>query len=159
MMKRTGWLIMAALCGWGCFGMPAPAEESVAASGGAPVYAVFWFDTEDYILPESDDAAKRIAEIFTSRKAQATFKIVGEKARMLRERGREDVILALARNDIAYHSTYHSRHPTPSEYSRDLDWNEGVQEFIRREGVGLQWLRQIFGVNASCYGQPGGSWT
>lgn len=158
-MKRTGLLIMATLWGWGGWENPALADESGSGNEGAPVYAVFWFDTEDYILPESDDAAKRIAGIFTSRKTQATFKIVGEKARVLRERGREDVILALARNDIAYHSTYHSIHPTPSEYSRDLDWNEGVQEFIRREGVGLEWLRQIFGVNASCYGQPGGSWT
>jgi len=82
-----------------------------------------------------------------------------EKARVLEERGRDDVILALANNDIAYHSTYHSVHPTPSEYSRDLDWHEGVSEFIRREGIGLETLRHVFGVNASCYGQPGGSWT
>jgi hypothetical protein len=40
-----------------------------------------------------------------------------------------------------------------------LDWHEGVCEFIRREGIGLEILRRVFGVNASCYGQPGGSWT
>ncbi|MEW6238952.1 MAG: hypothetical protein AB1656_26510 [Candidatus Omnitrophota bacterium] len=123
------------------------------------VYVTFWFDTEDYILPESDGAAMRLAEIFSARGVRATFKIVGEKARVLRERGREDVILALSRHDIAYHSTYHSVHPTPSEYSRDLDWQEGVQEFIRREGLGLQWLNETFGVSPSCYGQPGSSWT
>ena len=27
----------------------------------APVYVTLWFDTEDYILPASDDAAKRVA--------------------------------------------------------------------------------------------------
>lgn len=69
------------------------------------------------------------------------------------------MILALAKNDIAYHSTYHSVHPTPSEYCRDLNWHEGVSEFVRREGAGLETLRRVFGVNASCYGQPGGSWT
>lgn len=123
------------------------------------VYVTFWFDTEDFILPQADDAAKRLAEMFIKRNVKATFKIVGEKARVLEERGRDDVILALANNDIAYHSTYHSVHPTPSEYSRDLDWHEGVSEFIRREGAGLETLRHVFGVNASCYGQPGGSWT
>ena len=92
-------------------------------------------------------------------KWQATFKIVGEKANVLEERGRDDVISALAKNDIAYHSTLHSVHPTPSEYTRDLDWHEGVNEFKRREGAGLERLKHIFGVNASCYGQPGSSWT
>ncbi len=130
-----------------------PAEKSPT------VYVTFWFDTEDFILPQADDAAKRLAEMFSSRNVQATFKIVGEKARVLEERGRDDVILALAKNDIAYHSTYHSVHPTPSEYSRDLSWHEGVSEFVRREGAGLETLRRVFGVNASCYGQPGGSWT
>jgi len=124
-----------------------------------PVYVTFWFDTEDFILPEADDAAMRLAEMFTARNVQATFKIVGEKARVLEERGRDDVIAALAKNDIAYHSTYHSVQPTPSEYCRDLTWQEGVSEFTRREGAGLRTLRKVFGVNASCYGQPGGSWT
>jgi len=131
----------------------------LAAKEPPTVYVTFWFDTEDFILPQADDAAKRLAEMFIRRNVKATFKIVGEKARVLEERGRDDVILALANNDIAYHSTYHSVHPTPSEYSRDLDWHEGVSEFIRREGAGLETLRHVFGVNASCYGQPGGSWT
>ncbi len=132
---------------------------SLSAKEQPTVYVTFWFDTEDFILPQADDAAKRLAEMFTRRNVKATFKIVGEKARVLEERGRDDVITALAKNDIAYHSTYHSVHPTPSEYCRDLDWHEGVSEFIRREGAGLETLRAVFGVNASCYGQPGGSWT
>jgi hypothetical protein len=131
----------------------------LAAREKPVVYVAFWFDTEDFILPQADDAAQRLAEMFSQRHVQATFKIVGEKARVLEERGRDDVILALAKNDIAYHSTYHSVHPTPAEYCRDLGWHEGVAEFVRREGAGLEMLRRVFGVNASCYGQPGGSWT
>jgi hypothetical protein len=136
----------------------APASAPAAKDKGT-VYVTFWFDTEDFILPQADDAAKRLGEMFSQRGVKATFKIVGEKARVLEERGRDDVIEALAKNDIAYHSTYHSVHPTPAEYCRDLDWQEGVSEFIRREGAGLETLRHVFGVNASCYGQPGGSWT
>jgi hypothetical protein len=132
---------------------------ALAAKAPPTVYVTFWFDTEDFILPQADDAAKRLAEMFSARKVRATFKIVGEKARVLEERGRDDVLAALAQNDVAYHSTFHSVHPTPSEYCRDLNWHEGVAEFIRREGAGLDTLRRVFGVNASCYGQPGGSWT
>ena len=45
-----------------------------------PIYVTLWFDTEDYILPESDDAAKRLAEMLTRLGIKATFKVVGEKA-------------------------------------------------------------------------------
>ena len=30
-----------------------------------PIYVTLWFDTEDYILPEDDDATKRLAEMLT----------------------------------------------------------------------------------------------
>ena len=47
-----------------------------------PIYVTLWFDTEDYILPESDDAAKRLAEMLTRLGIKATFKVVGEKAQI-----------------------------------------------------------------------------
>jgi hypothetical protein len=37
---------------------------------------LFWFDVEDYITPESDDALKGLLEIFESHGAQATWKLV-----------------------------------------------------------------------------------
>ncbi len=153
-MKKSLWLVIL-----GIFCLSSYFSNHSIAQDTPPVYVTFWFDTEDFILPQADDAAKRLADMFTQRHVQATFKIVGEKAKVLEERGRDNVILALSKNDIAYHSTFHSVHPTPSEYSRDLNWQEGVNEFIRREGVGLEILQRVFGVNASCYGQPGGSWT
>lgn len=62
-----------------------PKAEAWPAQGLAqgPVYVVLWFDTEDYILPESDNAAKRIADYLTQQGVRATFKVVGEKARTL----------------------------------------------------------------------------
>ena len=47
------------------------------------VDVLLWFDTEDYLLPADDDAAKRLAEMLTQRGIRATFKVVGEKARTL----------------------------------------------------------------------------
>jgi len=83
---------------------------------------------------------------------------VGEKGRTLELRGRRDVIEALARNEVGYHSNTHSQHPTPSEYEAKLDWEQGVEEFSRRERSGFDDLRRIFGKAPTCYGQPGSSW-
>jgi hypothetical protein len=122
------------------------------------VYVILWFDTEDYILPQSDDAAKRLAVFLTQQGVKATFKMVGEKARVLERRGRRDVIGALAQHEIGYHTNTHSQHPTPAEYESTLDWDTGVEEFVRRERSGFDDVRRIFGQVPTCYGQPGSSW-
>jgi hypothetical protein len=129
-----------------------------AADPLAKVYVVLWFDTEDYILPASDDPALRIAEFLTREEIRATFKVVGEKARTLERRGRSDVIAALKRHEIGFHANYHSVQPTPALYLSNLGWDEGVAEFDRRERPGLEDVKRIFGVAPSCYGQPGSSW-
>ena len=130
--------------------------QALAAAG--PVYVLLWFDTEDYIDPASDDAALRIADDLSSLGIRATFKLVGEKARVLEQRGRTDVIRALSRHAIGYHSNWHSIQPTPSVYLRRLGYLEGAAEFQRREQSGVADIRRIFGVNPICYGQPGSSW-
>jgi hypothetical protein len=122
------------------------------------VYVIFWFDTEDYILPASDDAALKVADFLSSQGIRATFKVVGEKARTLERRKRTDVIAALKKHEIGYHSNWHSVQPTPAMYLSALGWDEGVAEFDRREGPGRADVERIFGVAPSCYGQPGSSW-
>src|SRR5207249_10955937 len=102
-----------------------------ADNGPAKVYIVLWFDTEDYILPASDDAALRVADFLTQEKIRATFKVVGEKARTLERRGRTDVIAALKKHEIGYHSNYHSVQPSPAMYLANLGWDDGVAEFDR----------------------------
>jgi hypothetical protein len=134
------------------------ASPTWAADAPAKVYVILWFDTEDYILPASDDAALRVADFLTREQVRATFKVVGEKARTLERRGRTDVIAALKKHEIGYHSNYHSVQPGPAMYLSNLGWDEGVAEFDRREGPGRRDLKRIFGVWPSCYGQPGSSW-
>jgi len=123
-----------------------------------PVYVVLWFDTEDYIEPAADDAALRIANDLTALDVRATFKIVGEKARTLESRRRTDVIQALSKHAIGFHSNWHSLHPAPAEYLRRFGYLEGADEFQRREEPGLIDIKRIFGVPPVCYGQPGSSW-
>lgn len=130
--------------------------STVQAQG--PVYVVLWFDTEDYIEPSSDDAALRLATDLRQLGVKATFKVVGEKARTLEKRGRKDVIAALRGHDIGYHTDYHSVPPAPAVYLRTMDYLTGADEFVRREEVGLKDVSRIFGVEPSCYGQPGSSW-
>lgn len=131
---------------------------SRAGGGSAKVYVVLWFDTEDYILPASDDAALRLATFLKGQGIRGTFKVVGEKARTLERRGRKDVITVLAEHEIGYHSNYHSTQPSPAMYLNEMGWSDGVREFDRREKPGFDDVRRIFGQAPSCYGQPGTSW-
>src|SRR5262245_22113774 len=132
-----------------------------APAGAAPpakVYIILWFDTEDYILPADDDATLRLANWLHGEGIRATFKLVGEKARTLERRKRFDVIEALKKHEIGYHSNYHSVQPTPALYLSNLGWDEGVAEFDRREGAGRADVQRVFGQAPTCYGQPGSSW-
>jgi hypothetical protein len=132
---------------------------SLRAAEAAPrVYVVLWFDTEDYILPASDDAALRLAEFLSGEGVRATFKVVGEKARTLERRKRDDVIAALKKHEIGYHSNWHSVQPSPAMYLSALGWDDGVAEFDRREGPGRADVERVFGQAPTCYGQPGSSW-
>ncbi|MEM3546788.1 MAG: hypothetical protein QW547_06725 [Candidatus Bathyarchaeia archaeon] len=122
------------------------------------VFVIFWFDCEDFVTPESDNALKRLAEILKANNVRGVFKLVGEKLRVLEKRKRFDVIEALKCHEIGYHTDYHSVHPTVAEYLKYMDFEEGALEFIKREGKGVEDIRRIFNVTPSCYGQPGGAW-
>jgi hypothetical protein len=123
-----------------------------------PIYVTLWFDTEDYVLPQSDDAALRVADMLTRLGVKATFKVVGEKARVLEQRNRKDVITSLKKHEIGYHSNTHSQQPTIAVYLQNTGWEDGSAEFYRREVQGMKDIQRIFGVTPTCYGQPGAAW-
>lgn len=122
------------------------------------VYVILWFQVADYILPQSDDAVKRLAAFLTRQGIRATFVVAGEKARVLERRVRRDVIGALAQHEIGYLSNAPGQHPSIAEFESLLDWQSGIEEFDRREHAGYDAVRRIFGQTPSCYGQPGASW-
>ena len=134
------------------------ASRTIGQGSNPPVYVTLWFDAEDYILPQDDEATKRLAEMLTRLDVRATFKVVGEKARVLEQRGRRDVIAALSRHDIGYHSNTHSQQPTIAVYLQNAGWEDGRAEFFRREIQGVRDLQRIFGVTPVAYGQPGSAW-
>jgi hypothetical protein len=122
---------------------------------------LFWWDTEDFINPESDDALLLILEQFRKRGMPAVFKMVGEKTRALLRRRRTDIIELLKddRFEIGFHTDLHSIHPTVAEYTERCDWQSGVAEILRRESRGVEVTRETFGKEIICYGQPGASFT
>src|SRR5947209_18168927 len=133
--------------------------SQLAVADVAPrIYVILWFDTEDYILPASDDATLRLARFLTRELIRAIFKIVGERALSFERRGRTDIIEALKKHEIGFHSRWHSVQPTPAMYLSNLGWDDGVAEFDRREKPGFDDVKRILGTAPTCYGQPGSSW-
>jgi hypothetical protein len=133
---------------------PVRAEQNADAH----VYVILWFDTEDYLLPADDDATLRISEFLTKEGIRCTHKLVGEKVRVLEKRGRTDVIDAIKKHEVGYHSDFHSVQPTPALFMSTQGWDDGVAEFDRRERQGMLDVERITGQKPSCYGQPGSSW-
>jgi len=115
-------------------------------------------DVEDLVDPEADDIAGICSDILREEGVTATLCIVGEKARLLRSRGRADIITKLQQHDIGYHTDFHSVHPTISEYLAPLDWDAGVAEALRRESRGVRAIQETFGTTPSCLGGPGNTW-
>ena len=122
------------------------------------VYVLFWFDVEDYLGPMTDEALKRLLDIFDRHGVRASWKLVGEKLRVMEQRGRRDIITSLSHHDVGYHSDFHTRHPHIAEYCQDQGWEGGVAQFASRERRGYDDIRRVFGRSSICYGQPGNSW-
>lgn len=122
------------------------------------MYVTLFMDVEDLVAPESDDAALDCARILTEEGVQATMCVVGEKARLLEERGRSDVIAALSRHDIGVHTNLHSVPPTIVQFLADRGWEDGVREALEREAPAVEAIRQVFHVAPSCWGGPGNTW-
>ncbi|MCC3376047.1 hypothetical protein [Cohnella sp. REN36] len=120
------------------------------------VQVVFLFDTEDYTSPVSDDAILRLAELLRGEGIRGSFNIVGELARVLEERGREDIVAALRHHEVNYHTYRHSWHPTIAEYSDDPVWERPLARYLAEESEGSAIVRRVFGVDAlPAYVPPG----
>ena len=123
-----------------------------------PIYVLFWFDVEDYITSQADDAVEGLIGTFDAQAVRATWKLVGEKLRVLERRGRGDITELPRHHDVGYHTDFHARHPTVAEYLVDRGWDEGAAEFARREQPGYEDILRVFGRPPAGYGQPAGSW-
>ncbi|MEA3463185.1 MAG: hypothetical protein U9R49_14975 [Bacteroidota bacterium] len=124
-------------------------------------YVTVVFDVEDYISPVEDSVDEIplwLAETMTEVGVTGTFFVIGEKARSLEERGRRDVIEAMASHDIGSHTNLGSIHPTVTEILEYADWDQGVQAMLENESLGFEELERIFGVPVTTLARHGGSY-
>ncbi len=124
-------------------------------------YVSVVFDVEDYISPIEegvDEIPKWMAETMTEVGVTGTFFVIGEKARSLEERGRQDVIEAMASHDIGSHTNQGSIHPTVTEILEAADWETGVRTMMENESAGIKELERIFEVPVTTFARHGGSY-
>ena len=111
------------------------------------MYVTLHFDTEDNVYqPEEgvDEAPKWLAEIMTDVGLTGVFHVIGDKARAIRDRGRQDVAAAMARHDLGIH-TDSNNHPLIPEMIQHDDWETGVakvQEDYQKAG---EVIAEVFG--------------
>jgi len=113
------------------------------------MYATLKFDTEDIYYPPEyriDDIPGWLAEIMTDVGVRGTFCVFGEKARTLKQRGRTDVLEALARHDLASHQQGNCR-PLIPEILEDAGWADGVQAMRKYEDQVAADFRDAFGTD------------
>jgi hypothetical protein len=109
-------------------------------------YVFLSFDTEDPIHPESDDALLQLARLYHDAGLPACFFLVAEKARVLRERGRRDVLDALAGHEIDYHGNYWFEFPELAMvYGNRDSWEEAAAKARTYEVPGLCDVAEITG--------------
>jgi len=107
---------------------------------------VFGFDVEDPVNPNAYDALLRICRIFSEEGVSASLFIAGEKARTIRQRGRRDVMDAMAEHETCYHGNYWGEFPVPAlEYGQDMDWDDAVDFALSVEAPGLHDVAEVTG--------------
>ncbi|MCR4805383.1 MAG: hypothetical protein K5981_06975 [Clostridia bacterium] len=119
---------------------------------------LLWFDVEDFITPESDDAFLKLLQMLDETGVRATIKFCTKKVERLKALGREDILRYLPSHELAFHSTAHSIHPLPTEYLDRMGFRDGTEEFIRREKPGFDRLCELVGQHPVSYGHPGMAW-
>lgn len=123
------------------------------------VAVALWIDDADFIDDNSEEALEYMLNMFEKMGIRTTFKIAGEKIRMLKKHNRWDLIKALGRHELCYHTQYHTFHPTIIQFTEPLRFSEGAAEFEKREIQGLIELRDTVGRKVEGYGQPGEAWS
>ena len=111
------------------------------------MYATFKFDTEDVYFPPEyriDDIPGWLAEIMTAHGIRGTFCVFGEKARSMKDRGREDVLTAMLDHDLVSHQQGNVR-PLIPEVLEDKGWTDGVEAMRAYEDKVTEDFQHAFG--------------
>lgn len=106
---------------------------------------VFFFDTEDFIRPQSADAIRDIADILHSEGVRGHFAMIGYLGKKLVDWRRTDVLNALTNHLIGTQTLYHSLHPNITEYTDIEDYSMARELALRDEARGIGMLQAATG--------------
>jgi hypothetical protein len=109
-------------------------------------------DTEDVYTPASygyDEVPKRLAETYSRAGITANFMVIAQRAKVLKERGRDDVIAALRRHCIGVH-TLNDALPYDIVEACKHPWAEGLEIVRRMETEAHRTVAQAFDCEPVC---------
>ena len=115
------------------------------------VKVIISFATEDFVTPQHDEILIRLAKGLSERGLVGNFHLTGQLARTLRRRGRADVMEALRKHEIGYHSNTHGARPFLAGLLEDNTWDEGLAKVLPTEARGLRDVEKIMGKKAQYY--------
>ncbi len=133
--------------------------ELSTVSNSCRIPTALCFDVEDLIAPEADDAVLWMAEILREYGLTGSFMLVGENVRLWERRERQDVIEALKCHHLAFHSTWHSTHPTTTELCLPTDFAQGMDTVWNWDQQGWQDTERILGRPLLGWARTGNSWS
>lgn len=130
----------------------------VCGGYAARTEVLFFFDTEDFTNPRSDDGAKEIADLMNEMGLTGQFVVVGRVAEALEKRGRKDVVDALKPHLVLAHTWDHSAHPNLCERTDIADYAAAFADIDSRERKTMASIRRVLGAK-TIYGAvpPGNS--
>lgn len=108
---------------------------------------IFSFDTEDFTSSRAADGILYEARLFKEEGVRGCFQLVGLLAKQLKAWGRDDVIEALSHHEIDTHTYGHTLHPMINEYTDIKDFYKAQDELIRQESLGIDYIKDTFGVD------------
>lgn len=124
------------------------------------MFAVFKFDDEDVYYPPEyriDDISGWMAGIMTETGIRGTFCVMGDRARVLKERGRDDVLQAMARHDLVSHQPG-NRQPELVEILSGKEWKDGMQAVRDYEDRVIRDFEFAFGQPPQGLSRHGRQW-
>ncbi|MDF2686621.1 MAG: hypothetical protein K0S55_1803 [Clostridia bacterium] len=118
---------------------------------------IFSFDTEDFTSNYAADAIRDLAIILENEDIKGNFCMVGLVAKQLLSWKRYDVLEALKKHEIGFHSLAHSIHPTINEYTDIEDYKIAYDEFIKQECEGIGMVKAVTGAEKLYTAVPPGN--
>ena len=125
--------------------LEAPVAGGATRNDADRTKVVFFFDTEDFIRPQSADAIRDIANLLAAEGVRGQFAMVGYLGKKLVDWRRTDVLDALKGHLVGTQSLYHSLHPNITESTDIEDYAKAREIAFDEECRGIGMLQAATG--------------